>query len=159
MLPTTAPIPTWIASSAKPSTDPPANRVKVPFFAHSQGFGRLRPGIIQPSSPLQSPLMVAFWILAALMTAVALAFVLVPMLRAPALRGPSQSESNLAVLRGQRREIEADVANGTLPAGVRKEPLAELVDRAQADLSTPDPSAPAHTRQPWLAAAPGPPPP
>ncbi len=97
--------------------------------------------------------MVVFWILAALMTALALAFVLVPMLRARALRGPSQSESNLAVLRGQRREIEADIANGTLPADVREEALAELVDRAQADLSTPDPTTPAQLRPPWLAAA------
>jgi cytochrome c-type biogenesis protein CcmH len=97
--------------------------------------------------------MVVFWILATLMTAVALAFVLVPLLRARALRGPSQSESNLAVLRGQRREIEADVANGILPADVREEALAELVDRAQADLSTPDPTTPAQAKQPWIAAA------
>jgi len=97
--------------------------------------------------------MVVFWILAALMTAVALAFVLVPMLHPRALRGPSQSESNLAVLRAQRREIEADVANGTLPADVREEALAELVDRAQADLSTPDASVPSQGKRPWLAAA------
>src|SRR5260221_4551945 len=97
--------------------------------------------------------MVVFWILAAVMPARALALVLVRMLRARALRGPSQSESNLAVLRGQRREIEADLANGTLPADVREEALAELVDRAQADLSTPDPTTPAQLRPPWLAAA------
>ncbi len=96
--------------------------------------------------------MVVFWILAALMTAVALAFVLVPLLRVRTLRGPSPSESNLAVLRGQRREIEADVANGTLPADVRDEALAELVDRAQADLSAPDAKTAPPGKQPWAPA-------
>jgi cytochrome c-type biogenesis protein CcmH len=60
--------------------------------------------------------MVAFWILATVMTLVALAFVLVPLLRGRAASGPSSVEANLEVLRAQRREIEADVANGTLPA-------------------------------------------
>ena len=63
--------------------------------------------------------MVVFWILATLMTAVALAFVLVPLLRSRAEAGPGSVEANLEVLRGQRREIEADVASGTLPADAR----------------------------------------
>ena len=73
--------------------------------------------------------MLVFWILAALMTAVALAFVLVPLLRMRAITGPSQKEANLEVLRGQRREIEADVERGVLPADARDEALAELVAR------------------------------
>jgi cytochrome c-type biogenesis protein CcmH len=95
--------------------------------------------------------MVVFWILATLMTVVALAFVLVPLLRARAVAGPSTVEANLEVLRGQRREIEADVANGTLPADVRDEALAELVARAQADLAAP----PGHVdtpKKPWITA-------
>ncbi|MGZ5042636.1 MAG: c-type cytochrome biogenesis protein CcmI, partial [Usitatibacter sp.] len=48
--------------------------------------------------------------MAALMTAVALAFVLVPLLRGRAVAGPSTLDANLDVLRGQRREIDADVA-------------------------------------------------
>jgi cytochrome c-type biogenesis protein CcmH len=97
--------------------------------------------------------MPAFWILATLMTAVALAFVLVPLLRARGRAGPSTAEANLAVLRGQRREIEADVANGTLPADAREEALAELVGRAADDLSVPAAKVADAARKPWKTAA------
>jgi cytochrome c-type biogenesis protein CcmH len=97
--------------------------------------------------------MAVFWILASLMTALALAFVLVPLLRARATAGPSAHEANLEVLRGQRREIDADVANGTLPAGARDEALAELVERAGDDLDgRADAPAPV-ARKPWASAA------
>lgn len=97
--------------------------------------------------------MLAFWILATLMTAVALAFVLVPLLRARAgSTGPTPVEANLEVLRGQRREIEADVANGLLPADARDEALAELLQRADSDLSiAPQPTA--ASKRPWITAA------
>jgi cytochrome c-type biogenesis protein CcmH len=96
--------------------------------------------------------MAVFWLLAVLMTAAALAFVLVPLLRARPPTAPSTLEANLDVLRSQRREIESDVANGTLPADARDEALAELVRRADADL------APAATPavapgKPWITAA------
>lgn len=94
--------------------------------------------------------MVVFWILAALMTAVALAFVLVPLLRARPDGSPGVVEANLEVLRGQRREIEADVANGTLPAEAREEALAELVERASGDLEAARPTG--STRKPWVTA-------
>lgn len=97
--------------------------------------------------------MAAFWILATSMTIVALAFVLVPLLRrAPAGTGPSRVEANLDVLRWQRREIEADIANGTLPAQERGEALAELVGRAQSDLAAPAPVEGPGPR-PWIVAA------
>lgn len=102
--------------------------------------------------PLTAP-MLLFWILAAVMTLGALAFVLVPLLRPRPAGGPSVVEANLEVLRSQRREIEADIANGTLPAEVRDEALAELVDRAQDDLQAPVAPAGAPARKPWLAAA------
>jgi cytochrome c-type biogenesis protein CcmH len=92
-----------------------------------------------------------FWILAALMVAVALAFVLVPLLRARAAAGPRRDEANLAVLRGQRAEIEADVARGTLAAESRDEALAELVTRAEQDLSPEAPVAAPQSR-PWPTA-------
>src|SRR4051794_5688270 len=96
--------------------------------------------------------MLVFWLLAALMTAVALAFVLVPLLRARPVTAPSTVEANLDVLRSQRREIEADVANGTLPAEAREEALAELVRRADTDLAPV--AAPSVTaRKPWVTAA------
>ncbi|HUL96974.1 MAG TPA: c-type cytochrome biogenesis protein CcmI [Usitatibacter sp.] len=96
--------------------------------------------------------MAIFWLLATLMTAAALAFVLVPLLRPRALAGPSAVQANLAVLRGQRREIEADVANGVLPASEREGALAELVDRAREDLAEPQERSEATSRQPWIAA-------
>ncbi|MGZ5046622.1 MAG: c-type cytochrome biogenesis protein CcmI [Usitatibacter sp.] len=96
--------------------------------------------------------MAVFWMMAALMTAVALAFVLVPLLRGRAVAGPSTLDANLDVLRGQRREIDADVANGLLPAAARDEALAELVDRAQTDLEKTPPPAARESRKPWLAA-------
>ena len=74
--------------------------------------------------------MIAFWVLAACMTVVALAFILVPLLRPRARPGPSAEEANLEVLRGQRREIESDVAYGTLPVDARDEAVAELMARA-----------------------------
>jgi cytochrome c-type biogenesis protein CcmH len=96
--------------------------------------------------------MLVFWILATLMTAVALAFVLIPLLRARAVTGPTSVEANLEVLRAQRREIEADIEFGTLPADARDEALAELVERASDDLAPGAASAPA-ARKPWATAA------
>lgn len=96
--------------------------------------------------------MAVFWILATSMTLVALAIVLVPLLRARPRAAPSRHDANLEVLRSQRREIEADVASGLLPAESRDEALAELVGRAQDDL-VPDPAVPvAPPRKPWVAA-------
>jgi cytochrome c-type biogenesis protein CcmH len=97
--------------------------------------------------------MPAFWILAALMTALALGFVLVPLLRARAVPGPNSVEANLEVLRSQRREIEADVVNGTLPADARDEALAELVGRADKDLAAPAVPMPGPATRPWAIAA------
>jgi cytochrome c-type biogenesis protein CcmH len=97
--------------------------------------------------------MAVFWILAAAMTAMALAFVLVPMLRARPARGPSVADANLEVLRGQRREIDADIANGTLPAEAREQALADLVGRAQDDLFQPRADAARDAGKPWIAAA------
>jgi cytochrome c-type biogenesis protein CcmH len=89
--------------------------------------------------------MLFFWIAAALMALVACAFVVVPLLRGRALSGPSAVEANLAVLRGQRREIEQDVAHGTLPADAREE--------AQSDLAgAPAAIAPTRSSRPWTAA-------
>src|SRR5882672_8626453 len=96
--------------------------------------------------------MVAFWILAALMTLVALAFVLVPLLRPGIAAGPSAREANLAIFRGQRREIDADIASGILPADAREEALRDLVDRAEGDIPE-QPHADARRDKPWLAAA------
>lgn len=93
-----------------------------------------------------------FWFLAAAMTAMAVALVLVPLLRLRASSGPSTEDANLAVLRGQRREIEADIAAGTLPADAREEALAELVGRASEDLQG-RAAALSPASRPWRVAA------
>ncbi|MBC8023961.1 MAG: c-type cytochrome biogenesis protein CcmI, partial [Burkholderiales bacterium] len=97
--------------------------------------------------------MAVFWVLAGLMTVLALAFVLVPLLRIRAPGGPSAMEANLEVLRGQRRELEADVAAGLVPANARGESLEELVQRAEADLAEPASAVVADRKRPWVAAA------
>jgi len=96
--------------------------------------------------------MVVFWLLAALMTAVALGFVLVPLLRPRASAGRSATQANLEVLRSQRREIEQDVATGVLPGDAKGEALDELVGRAEQDLAAPEAPAPTVQRRPWAAA-------
>jgi cytochrome c-type biogenesis protein CcmH len=59
--------------------------------------------------------MMLFWILAAGLMALALAFVLPPLLSKKARAGdPSQDELNLAVFRRQLQELDADLASGEL---------------------------------------------
>jgi len=55
--------------------------------------------------------MIAFWALAAGMTAAALAFILVPLLRPRAARGPSMEDANLEVL-GFATQAAFLLANG-----------------------------------------------
>ncbi|MEO7743586.1 MAG: c-type cytochrome biogenesis protein CcmI [Usitatibacter sp.] len=97
--------------------------------------------------------MVLFWILATSMVAIALSFVLIPLLRSRASDAPSETEANLDVLRGQRQEIDADIDAGVLPADAREEALADLIGRAADDLSPALASTGASERKPWAAAA------
>ena len=97
--------------------------------------------------------MAVFWTLAGLMTAVALAFVLVPLLRARPLAGPSAMEANLEALRGQRRELEADIAAGVVAAEARDQVLDELLHRADADLAAAPPAVVPDRGRPWIAVA------
>lgn len=101
--------------------------------------------ILLPSLP-----MALFWFLTAAMAALAVMFVVIPLLRARPPGGPSEVEANLEVLQGQRREIEADIAAGSLPADSREEAMAELVGRAAADLA-PVPAPTASAGKPWPA--------
>jgi cytochrome c-type biogenesis protein CcmH len=95
--------------------------------------------------------MAVFWILATLMTALALAFVLVPLLRTRVGTAPTTDEANLDVLRAQRREIDADVASGVLPSEERAASLEELVRRADQDLAGRD-AATVRGGKPWRVA-------
>jgi cytochrome c-type biogenesis protein CcmH len=99
--------------------------------------------------------MLVFWSLATVMTVVALLITLVPLLRArSAVAGPSEHAAALEVLRGQRREIESDIASGILAADARDEALSELLVRAGEDLPADSSRAPtAAMRKPWIPAA------
>lgn len=95
----------------------------------------------------------AFWLVTAAMAALAVGVVVVPLLRARAAAAPSETEANLEVLRGQRREIEADIVAGVLPADARDEALAELMGRASEDLSSPPPALASSREKPWPVVA------
>src|SRR5579859_3931170 len=97
--------------------------------------------------------MMLFWILAAAMTLAGLAFVLVPLLRTRPSAGLDAASVNLAVLRSQRRELEADIANGTLAQEARAEAMEELVERARDDLAATPAPAKASATPPWMTAA------
>ena len=58
--------------------------------------------------------MIVFVSLAAAMVAAALAWILVPLLRGATGSGVAREASNVAILRDQRKELEADLANGTI---------------------------------------------
>ena len=97
--------------------------------------------------------MLTFWIIAALLGALAAAVVIIPLLRPRSSSGPSSREANLAVLRGQRRDVDADIQHGLLPAEARDAVLAELAARAEEDLvpAAPGAATPAPSRA-WIAA-------
>lgn len=97
--------------------------------------------------------MAVFWILAAAMAAIATAFVLVPLLRTRPPAAPTETEANLEVLRGQRREIDADVAAGLLPPEERERALEDLVGRAARDLAPEVPPPVTGHKRPWRTAA------
>jgi cytochrome c-type biogenesis protein CcmH len=97
--------------------------------------------------------MVTFWFVAALLVAAAVAFVLLPLLRSRSRPGPTLREANLAVLRGQRQEIERDVALGVLPPDVRESALAELTARAEEDLAAAEAAFTVPAGRPWAVAA------
>jgi cytochrome c-type biogenesis protein CcmH len=96
--------------------------------------------------------MAVFWTLAALMTAAALAFVLVPLLLPRHRDAADNAHGSLDLLREQRREIDADIANGTVPAEAREEILAEFIGRAREELAGPG-SAPRAPSSSWKVAA------
>jgi cytochrome c-type biogenesis protein CcmH len=74
-----------------------------------------------------------FVIIAAVMVALALVWVLVPLLRPRAATPIAPEASNLAILRDQRAELDADLANGVLAPQMHEEAVAELTRRAADD--------------------------
>lgn len=88
----------------------------------------------------------SFWIIAALMTAVALAVALLPLLRTPSRSGERETE-NLAIYRQRLRELDREVAEGQLPAdeadGVRAELERRLLEDVEPDEARARPTTPA----------------
>jgi cytochrome c-type biogenesis protein CcmH len=104
--------------------------------------------------------MLAFYLVAALMIIVALAFIVVPLVRAS--RGSAQRaapiaqrDSNVAILRQQRQEILRDFEAGNISASERDDALVELTEQAGEELGqaqTPS-KAGENNKRPWLVAA------
>ena len=79
--------------------------------------------------------MTAFWVIAALLAAGALAFVLPPLLRRRrAAPGAGAEATNVAVYRDQLRELDTDLAAGTLARDQYDEARRELEARLLADV-------------------------
>ncbi len=97
--------------------------------------------------------MSAFLTLAALLLLLALAFVLPPLLWQGADgEGPARSgQLNLAVLRDQLRELDADLASGAIAADAYPGARLELERRVAEDVGAPAPSASARAGSRWQA--------
>ncbi len=80
-----------------------------------------------------------FWITSVICVAVALAFVLPPLLRSKNVTAKAaRRDINIAVYRDQMREMEADLANGLLPADQFQSAKVELETRLAEDALSPD---------------------
>lgn len=85
--------------------------------------------------------MTSFAVIAVVLTALALAWVLPPLLRRrPPDAGVDRAQSNLALLREQVADLDADLASGTLPAEKYSQARSEL-ERRVLEESESDPSA------------------
>jgi cytochrome c-type biogenesis protein CcmH len=78
--------------------------------------------------------MIAFWLIGAALAAVALFLALRPLLRVRAAAGVSRRETNLAIYRDQRRELEADLAAGKIAPEEHERARKELEMRVLEDV-------------------------
>jgi cytochrome c-type biogenesis protein CcmH len=97
--------------------------------------------------------MTVFWLMAALMIALVLAFLLPPLLRshAGAASPVSRAASNLAVFRDQLAELDADLAAGTIGREQWEVARADLQRGLLQDVAGPAAGAPAAVRRSWIA--------
>jgi len=97
--------------------------------------------------------MTAFILIAAAMVAAALLWVLVPLLRPRRAEGPAAEASNLAILRDQRAELEADLANGVITREHFEQAVQELTQRVAEDTRAASaPGGPIPVAGAWTAA-------
>ena len=80
--------------------------------------------------------MILFWVLGGTLALLALALVLRPLVARGVARPVSRREANLAIYRGQRLELEADLAAGTLAQADYQRSREELEARALEDLDS-----------------------
>jgi cytochrome c-type biogenesis protein CcmH len=98
----------------------------------------------------------AFWIAAALLAGLALAFVLPSLLRGKRRTGATSREANVALYREQMKELDADLAAGTLSPRHHQEARLEIERRVLEDAgedAAPAGSSPAPARAVALALA------
>ncbi|HET9694380.1 MAG TPA: c-type cytochrome biogenesis protein CcmI, partial [Steroidobacteraceae bacterium] len=96
--------------------------------------------------------MIGFALVATAMVAVAVAWILVPLLRRRDARDVDPDASNVAILRDQVAELDVDLARGTISAESHAQARRELERRVIEEVS---PSAGAATHErgtPWVAA-------
>lgn len=101
--------------------------------------------------------MIAFYASAAAMLALALLFVLPPLLRrdVSSSRSVQSDDLNLAVLRDQLRELDADLQAGTIDALAHQSARHELAQRVAQDVHAAPSALKANLRQHWSALAVG----
>jgi cytochrome c-type biogenesis protein CcmH len=82
--------------------------------------------------------MTLFWLIGAVAAAAVVAWVLRPLLRGKNAAPPSRASANVAIYRDQLRELDADLAAGTLAREDYERARAELEARALRDAGQPD---------------------
>ncbi|OGA06072.1 MAG: c-type cytochrome biogenesis protein CcmI, partial [Betaproteobacteria bacterium RIFCSPHIGHO2_12_FULL_69_13] len=81
--------------------------------------------------------MILFWVLSTLLAAAALVLLVRPLLSRREGQGISRSAANLSIYRDQLRELEADLAAGTLAGGDYDRARRELETRLLEDVDQP----------------------
>ena len=97
--------------------------------------------------------MIAFLIAAALLLAVALAFLLPPLLKRSSADGPTGRAANLSVFRDQRAELDVDLARGTISADQHAQAKLELERRVLEEVGADSATAATTRGRNWIAAA------
>jgi cytochrome c-type biogenesis protein CcmH len=98
--------------------------------------------------------MTLFWLIGAVAAAAVIAWVLRPLLTRRKAARPSRAAANVAIYRDQLRELDADLAAGTLAREDYERARAELEARALRDAGQPDepPAAPRGRGFAWVLA-------
>lgn len=91
--------------------------------------------------------MITFWILAAVMLAVALGFIIPPLLRRPEITGYTQDDVNVVIYRERLEALQAALDEGSLSSAQFEQAQQELQQELVADLSPVATQSPSATTQ------------